>query len=153
MRFFGRRKAVTGIAAAPLALTVTGTNQYGARVVEKLNTPPGAVPFDLGRIAEPAGLKSYYAAVENAHKGWNFFDARRDLQRYRGAALSPNIACLKSVSAQHKYIMHMREVDRYHEERKTALEKLLDTFGVRDYFKKLEDRHGSALKAESSARY
>lgn len=156
MKLFSRRKAVTLAASAPLAAGAMRTAPYPippptAGLVGSYPEYAKDAASSLGRLVAPTNLPEYYKAVGESEKAWRFFDNRRDMQRYRDGNVSPNIACLKSVSYQHKFIMHMREVDRINDERKSFVEKMLDSFGVRDYFKKMEEQHGGA--EASSNRY
>ncbi len=158
MKLFGRRKAVTIAAAAPLAAGMSARNygmdtKYPPTAPVRVSDMEGLIPSALNKIAEPAGLKQYYDAVQRADAPLRFFGARRDLLRYQHG-IDPNIDCLRSVSKQHKIIMHMRKVDRMHDEQRSLVEKMMDVFGVRDFFKKRDEMYGgNAVEAGQSSRY
>lgn len=144
MKMFSRRKATVAITGAPIGFAAT-VGRGGGSTLDA--TFP---PSPMHDILKPAGLDKYYETVQKAASARQFFDQRRELLRYRHDAFSPNIACLKSVAMQHKIIMHMREVDRLVDEHKSFVEKMMDAFGVREYFKKMEKYHGEGAQTASN---
>lgn len=150
-RFFSGRAffaAATSLVLAKEAL--------GSMAINKCGPPPtpdypgrdaGLAGQVLQAVVKPAGLDKYYAAQSAIHASKRYMNQLKEGQRY--GRLDLNIDCLKSVSTQHKYRMHLDAALSRQKETETFFEKLQDTFGVREYFTKVQERNG-AQPAESN---
>ena len=140
MRLFGRRIFNRGAMVAPAAgLLMVGATTPPHRTIPVAPSypEPGSL-FDTSgarTIVEPPGLpkyreasRSYFASKE--YRGL-LTQARRDALI---SSMNTNIAVLKSVSAQHKYHMMVKRAIVEREEERTFTERLMDTFGVREFF-------------------
>lgn len=138
-----RRLFSRWLGAAPLAIGAVAASPRG--VAEKLSHSQVAGVTGLMRgddnwkpTPEPPGLANYYNATGANQRSQRYMsmmkEARRVALNYGG--LNANIQALKSVAPQHKlHMATMRELQRQEDER-TFAEKLMDQFGVREYFSK-----------------
>lgn len=145
----GRRMFAALLPAAPVAARA-GIDS----VVQRATPEPSYVKYawqDVGAeivqtIAEPAGLKPYWAAREAASASNQYRYNFRDIQRNPRQSVCLNIQSLRSVSPVMK--MHMELNRRYiiDREERTWSEALMDRFGVRDWFKnqQLTDKYPAA---------
>ena len=150
-----RRMFTSMIGVAPLAASVSAKPATGFEAISIAKTP--LIPPDDGlinlvgeRIAEPAGLKDYWAAKEAYNAAKRYRSRMQDAREYNHRNGVPaNIACLKSVSAQHKLHMMARHSFELEEADRSFTEMLMDKFGVRSWFN--DQRHGQVEIAR--ARY
>lgn len=133
-----RRMFSTLLGAAPLAIGRGKT--VGGDLVPR-STPPDA-PVNLGAMArtiiEPMSMKDYWKAKEAWQKAQHYRYQLREARRaYERDGANPNIMCLRSISAQHKCHMMVQWSNEEAKRNETYLESLLDKFGVRDFFNRV----------------
>lgn len=139
----GRRMFASLLPAAPAA-AFSGVDQLLKRGSEKLST--GRIDtqntlfkgFDPSQVTEPENLQKYYSSVQNAHKLMRYRrllgKSRREVHSF---GVPPSIDCLRSVSRVHKHQMMVKQKLNSELEERTFTKKLMDQFGVREWFEKM----------------
>lgn len=138
-----RRSAVAGLAVAPAAL-------LGMKVRQPPQTakyPGDTIGMEVARVAEPPGLKGYYAASRQFYDGRNYLRLLSEARDHH-SRMNLNIMALRSVSEQHRYHMMVTRHLRLEEEQRTFFDRITDAFGVREWF----ERNGVAEAGGSSMR-
>jgi hypothetical protein len=127
----------------PVAPTVAGEVGRGVakNVASTLNAdpyPPG--PISLKVLTPPAGYAKYQE-VENTLHAVKRFRQRRNYFARDYERIDPNIMALKSVSLQHKAMMHIMQQEREELDNRSYLDKLADELGLKEFFKKRQDEY------------
>lgn len=134
-------------AAAPAVL---GAGFATSRSASSPMPMPAQIPRDSALISdyvrgvvEPVGLKDYWKAQDAVRRSRMYLDllgtTRREVTQY---GMPPSIDCLRSVSRVHKGHMMVQWAMKRREEERTFSQRLMDQFGVRDWFEK--QNHPSA---------
>lgn len=138
----GRRMFASLMPAAPVM-----AGEIGRGVADNLSsyTTTNPVPLGMGEIVnrfDPPATYKKYREVENTLWKVRYFRHTRNEIAGSLRHIDANIMALKSVSIQHKAIMHMKQEEQEVERNRTFLEQLQDTLGLREYFKKHNDLEG-----------
>lgn len=101
---------------------------------------------------EPANYSKYLDAEHKLNLVREFrYKRNRVIQDVY--ARDPNIMALKSVSSQHKAMMHVIQEEREYTRNHTFLEQLKDALGLREYFKNQADLYAGSEPAMPTRDY
>jgi len=134
-----RRLFASLMPAAPAA-AAAGINQFGEKMAEAYPTNPslaGSLGTTLVRAVAPPQLADYHKAMEatqSMHRNhYRMLEYRRNQNN-----MNMNIVALKSVSPQHKVLMQIKRDEEEEKKRQSFRENLIDSLGLRDWFKARE---------------
>lgn len=104
------------------------------------------------RIPDPPGVAQYWNARAEYNKTkeyWNLLSTiRQDVHR---VGMPPNIAALKSISNTYRYHMIAAHRLQVMEQERTFSQRLMDTFGVREWFEKQYRDNGGPAEVQSGS--
>jgi hypothetical protein len=152
----GRRLFASLMPAAPAIV-----GEVGRGVAEKLVTDSslvgdtiryGTMNMTRPRLDPPATYAKYQEAEEALMRVRRFRHQKRRLLSDCNA-IDLNIMALKSVSLQHKAVMHLRQEEQESLRNRTFMENLADALGLRDFFKKRDELRGDDPYPTASAGY
>jgi hypothetical protein len=138
--------------AAP-AVAVHGINHLGDKVTEvypkETINLSGLVgnKFMSGKFVPPQ-LNQYHEAIR-ANQAWRDNHYRMLDYRRNHHQMNPNIMVLKSVTLQHKIHMQMKRDKEVEEAERSFSEALIDSLGLREYFKKQSEEDACAASSPS----
>lgn len=148
-RWFSRM--MPAAAAAPAILRAVPPNQVAEKIAMDTGRSIGLAGQIGAQIMKPAGLDAFYTAQNVVHQSQRYMSEIREMQRY--GKLDANIDALRSVSLQHKMRMQLDQAIMREKLHQSFWEKLQDTFGVRDYFKKLHVDGPQVAEEQGRGRY
>lgn len=127
---WGRRKAMAGIAGAPVALGLGVGGQPVDHTVGMVDKMPG-----LERSAfYPPGVEAFNKARRSAMR---VYESRNRLMNTH-VVIDANIDSLRSVSTQHKLRMQHDRFIKMQEEQDSLAESLARQFGVLDWWNSMK---------------
>lgn len=140
MSNIGRRLFAGLFASAPVALGVEKVIPTSPELPNPMWSHSAKTPGIIGDIvreALPPQLKQYEAAMEVSRR---VSASRYHILRQNdpSARRHPNIAALRSVSAQHKIHMELAADEKFQAEQCTFEQSLRDALGLTEWFKKRE---------------
>lgn len=140
----------------PAAPAVVG--EVGRGVADTLLKEPskslGAIDNSMfaqaaNKVLTPPATYAKYQEIERGLYATQHFRQRRNYMMLNQERRDLNIMALKSVSPQHKAMMHVLQDEREQAANRSFLEKLADELGLTEYFKKQRDEYGDGLTASN----
>lgn len=137
--FLPAAPAVVGEVGRGVADKVAGSTSFNP-------VPP--TPFNtVGMLSSAFERPATYAKYQEIEQG--LYTAQRFRQRRNYIMMGqerrdPNIMTLKSVSPQHKAMMHVLQEEREQAANRSFLERLADELGLTEFFKKQREEYGGS---------